>query len=360
MSQENYPLPDASSNEPVAEDLFHKHQLEARGRVRASGVKRIGVLTSGGDAPGMNALVRGVVRTATYYGVETYGVKRGYHGLWKGDIQLLTARDVSDILQKGGTFLVTTRSDTFTTEEGIQKALAMIDVFNLDCVVCIGGDGTWRGAADLAAHGANVLALPATIDNDIDASEYSIGYDTALNTALDSVDKLKDTASALERCSVVEVMGRDRGYLALSVGIASGAEIILTPERRVDFMDDVVGSILSARNRGKTHFVVILAEGACALGNAQDLAANIEKYTGIESRATNLGYVQRGGSPSLRDRYMASLMAVHGVRTVLTGRRNRAVVFRQGEIQDVDIQEALTMKKSIAEDLFTQADILSF
>lgn len=320
-------------------------------------IRRVGILTSGGDAPGMNGLIRAVTRACGFYGIEAMGVRRGYHGLIKGDTIPLQPRDVSDVLQRGGTFLMTARSDSFRTEEGLSKALSICDVFNFDCVICIGGDGTWKGASSLAEKGQPVMTLPATIDNDIASTEYSIGYDTAMNTALECVDKLRDTASSHERCSVVEVMGRHNGYIALSIGIATGAEIILIPEHPIDFMDHVVGKILSARNRGKQHYIIIVAEGA---GNASEIAQKLEEITGIESRATNLGYVQRGGNPTLRDRYMASLMGVHAIEALLAGRVNRAVVLKNGEITDIDLKEAIADTKTISEETYRQVDVLAY
>lgn len=343
--------------ESAAEDLEAKRLKDLHELAQEKKIRRVGVLTSGGDAPGMNGLIRSVTRASTYYGLEVMGIRRGYHGLWKGDMSLLTARDVSDTLQRGGTFLMTARSETFTTEEGLKRAAAMADVFNLDAIFCLGGDGTWRGAQTLTDAGVCTMALPATIDNDIAASDYCIGYDTAMNTAIECVDKLRDTASSHERCSVVEVMGRHNGYLAMTVGIATGAEIILIPEHPADFMDDVVSKILSARNRGKRHYIVIDAEG---VGDAAEIARHIEETTGIESRASTLGYVQRGGNPSLRDRYLASLMGVYAVEALLSGRKNRAIILRGGEICDIDIHEANASKKSISESIYKKAEILAF
>ena len=320
-------------------------------------IKSVGILTSGGDAPGMNPLIRGVGRAAVFYGLRAFGIRRGYHGLSKGEIYELGARDFSETIQQGGTFLMTARSESFKSLEGLKRAKAMLEVFNIDCLFCLGGDGTWRGAEALADQGVKVMTLPATIDNDIGATDYTIGFDTAVNTAMDAIDKLRDTASSHERCSVVEVMGRNSGYIALSVGIASGAEIVLIPEHPVDFMNDVVAKIISARNRGKRHYIVIVAEGA---GDAQDLAHRIEDMTEIETRATNLGYVQRGGSPRLRDRYTASLMGVYAVRQAIQGNFNRAVVMKHGEITDMDLHEANLCQKSISKDLADQATILSF
>lgn len=347
----------AEIQKTLENDLKKERELALRDFAESSKIKRIGVLTSGGDAPGMNGLIRSVTRAGLYYGLEVMGIRRGFHGLWKGDMYQLSARDVSDTLQRGGTFLMTARSKTFMTEEGLERAFSMCDVFNLDAVFCLGGDGTWRGALALSEKGVAVMGLPATIDNDISSSEYTVGYDTAMNTAIECIDKLRDTASAHERCSVVEVMGRHNGYLALSVGIATGAEIILIPEHPVDMRDDVVGKILSARNRGKQHYIVVVAEGA---GHAEDIAKFIENETGIESRATNLGYIQRGGNPSLRDRYLASMMGVHAVESLLAGRKNRAIILKHGEICDIDLKEAVQSIKTISEENYKKADILSF
>lgn len=321
------------------------------------GIKRVGVLTSGGDAPGMNGLIRSVVRASRYYGLECMGIRRGYHGLMKGDTLNLMQRDVSDVLQRGGTFLMTARSDAFMTDEGQDKAVSICDVFNLDCVICIGGDGTWNGAQALAKKGIKVMALPASIDNDIAASEYSIGFDTAMNTALTCIDRIRDTASSHERCSVVEVMGRHNGYLALQIGIATGAEIVLIPEHPVDFMDHVVGKVLSARNRGKHHYIIIVAEG---VGNGEEIAHKVEEITGIESRATNLGYVQRGGNPSLQDRYMASLMGVRAIESLIAGRSNRAIVVQNGKVVDIDLADALQSTKTISEENYKKVEILAY
>lgn len=349
---------DLQAAELTALEQFAKSRHEEMAKVALEPqLRSVGILTSGGDAPGMNPLIRGVGRSAIFYGLKAYGISRGYHGLIKGEIGELGARDFSETIQKGGTFLMTARSKSFLTEQGLARAKAMLEVFNIDCLFCLGGDGTWRGAAALAKQGVKVMALPATIDNDIAATDYTIGFDTAVNTAMEAIDKLRDTASSHERCSVVEVMGRNSGYLALSVGIASGAEIVLIPEHPVDFMDDVVGKIISARNRGKRHYIVIVAEG---VGNTQELAQRIEEITDIETRATNLGYIQRGGSPRLRDRYMASLMGVYAVRQALQGNFNRAIVVKNGEITDLDLHEANECKKSIPKNLVDQASILSF
>lgn len=319
-------------------------------------ISTIGVLTSGGDAPGMNAAIRGVVRAATYYGIRVYGIRRGYHGLWRGDFVELGSRDVSDIMQRGGTFLMTARSKTFATPEGVRQGVAMARVFKLDAVVPIGGDGTFRGALDLADQGLPVIGIPGTIDNDIGCSEYTIGYDTAMNTAMEAIDKLRDTAFSHERCSVIEVMGRHAGYIALNVGIAVGAEVILVPEIERDVESHVVNKILEGRNRGKKHYIVIVAEGA---GDAMDIAHRIEARTGLEARATILGHLQRGGSPTERDRLTASVMGVKAVQCLREGRINRLMAVRQGEVTDLDLYEAMDMKKTITREEFEIAEILA-
>ena len=307
-------------------------------------VKRIGILTSGGDAPGMNATIRAVVRAGINSGMEVYGVTRGFHGLWKGEISQIGMRDVSEKLQRGGTFLMTARSKTFTTDAGVLKGAKMMEVYGLDALVVSGGDGSFKGARALARLGVPVIGIPGTIDNDIGCTDYTIGYDTSMNTAMEAIDKLRDTASSHERCSVIEVMGRSAGYIALNVGIATGAEVILIPEVPYDFDRDVLRVILDGRNKGKRHYIVIVAEGA---GDATDIATRIEKQTGIESRPTILGHLQRGGSPTLRDRTTASLMGVRAIDCLLNKKYNRIIVEKEGKITDIDLEEGLAMKKTI-------------
>lgn len=319
-------------------------------------IRRIGVLTSGGDAPGMNAAIRSIVRAGINSGLEVYGITRGFHGLWKGEISQINTRDVSETLQRGGTFLMTARSKTFTTVEGVLRGAKMMEVYGLDALCVIGGDGSYKGARDLARIGIPVIGLPGTIDNDIASTEYTIGYDTAMNTAMEAIDKLRDTASSHERCSVIEVMGRHAGYIALNVGIATGAEVILIPEQPYDFDRDVIRVILDGRNKGKRHYVVIVAEG---VGSATDIAAKIEEVTGVEARPTILGHLQRGGSPTLRDRTMASLMGVHAIECLKTKKLNRLVVLKNGAIDDVDIEEGLNMKKTISAEEIADSKLLS-
>jgi 6-phosphofructokinase 1 len=322
----------------------------------AKTVKNIGVLTSGGDAPGMNAVIRAVVRGGIYYGFRVFGIHRGYQGLLRGEIEELNSRSVSETLQRGGTFLMTARSQAFQTEEGLQKAIEMSDVFDLDVIVTIGGDGTFRGARDLAHRGTRVIGIPGTIDNDVACSEYTVGYDTAMNTGMEAIDRLRDTASSHERCSVIEVMGRNAGYLALNVAVAGGAEVVLIPEIKYDFQQDVIKVLLDGRNRGKKHYIVVVAEGT---GDAMEIAQKVESITGIESRATILGHLQRGGSPSVRDRQMASMMGLKAIECIRDNRLDRIIAYRDGQIVDIDIDEALAMTKTISLEDLERAKILA-
>ncbi|HHT44076.1 MAG TPA: 6-phosphofructokinase [Fastidiosipila sp.] len=327
-----------------------------RERTRNSAHLNIGVLTSGGDAPGMNAAIRAVTRGALNHGHKVFGIRRGYHGLWRGDIYEMNSRTVSEIIHKGGTFLMTARSKTFETPEGIQKAVSMCKVFELDAIVAIGGDGTFKGALELSRAGIPVIAIPATIDNDIGCTDYSIGYDTALNTAIEAIDKLRDTASSHERCSVVEVMGRHAGYIALNTGVTAGAEVILIPEVDFDFEKDIVHTLIEDRNAGKNHYIVVVAEGATS---GLELAKRIESATGIETRATTLGYLQRGGSPTWRDRFMASTMGLSAVDCLEEKRFNRAICFKDGHLEDLDLEAALQIKKTIDDDYVAYLDRLT-
>ena len=311
-------------------------------------IRTIGVLTSGGDSPGMNAAIRAVVRVGSYYGLKVMGIRRGYMGLIEGDMQQMTARSVSETLQRGGTILQTARCLEFKTPEGVKKAADIARVFGLDGLVVIGGDGSFRGARDLCKQGLPTIAMPGTIDNDISCSEYTVGYDTCLNTVKDAVDKIRDTAQSHERCSIIEVMGRAAGYIALEAGIACGAEVILVPEKEWSFDEDVLRPILESKQRGKKHSIIIVAEG---IGGVIEMAKEIEQKTGIESRATILGHVQRGGSPSVRDRVIASEMGGKAVELLMEGKQNRIVCMRDARIVDVDIDEGLAMTKTLPEDL---------
>lgn len=319
-------------------------------------MKRIGLLTSGGDAPGMNACIRAVVRTAIYFGMEVYGVKRGYQGLIDDDMVNLEMRSVSDIVQRGGTKLHTARCLEMLTKEGQKKAIKTLEARGIEGLVVIGGDGSFRGAADLSKAGIPCVGIPGTIDNDIQCTEYTIGYDTALNTVVDLVDKLRDTSHSHERCSVVEVMGRHAGHIALNAGIACGATAVLVPEVECD-LGKVVQRIKEVRADGKKHIIIIVAEG---IGGTEQIAEQIEKETGIESRATILGHVQRGGSPTLRDRVLASEMGYYAVELLEQGIGNRVVGRKDGKVYDVDIQEALAMQKPFDERLYRILNEINF
>ena len=319
-------------------------------------IKRIAVLTSGGDAPGMNAAIRSVARTALSKGVDIFGVYRGYNGLINGDIFPMNLRSVSDIIHRGGTMLYTARSPEFRTEEGMQKAIKTCRDNGIEGVVVIGGDGSFRGAQDLTRRGLPCIGIPGTIDNDISCCEHTIGYDTAMNTCVEMIDKLRDTAQSHDRCSVVEVMGRHAGYLALNVGIAVGATSIIVPEVPFDFERDIIGRMKFTSATGKKHFIIIVAEG---VGHVIELAERIEKETGVESRATILGHVQRGGSPTLRDRVLASQMGYHAVELLMQGKSNRVVAIQSDKIVDFDIEEALQMKKPFDFELFNIAHEIS-
>ncbi len=315
----------------------------------------IGVLTSGGDAPGMNAAVRAVVRTAIALGMKVKGIHRGWNGLIEGDIVDLDVRSVSDLIHRGGTVLYTARSPRFKEEEGMQEAIANCKKHGIEGIVVIGGDGSFRGARDLSLRGIPCVGIPGTIDNDISSTEYTIGFDTAMNTAMEMVDKLRDTSQSHDRCSVVEVMGRRAGYLALQTGIAVGATAILVPEVEFDIAD-VIAKIKETQQTGKKHFIIIVAEG---VGGVEDIAKKIEEATGIESRATILGHVQRGGNPTIRDRVMATQMGYAAVKLLKDGIGNRVVAYKKGEIVDYDIYEALNMKKPFADEMYEIAHTTS-
>lgn len=319
-------------------------------------MKKIGVLTSGGDAPGMNAAIRAVVRTAISKDMEVMGIYRGYNGLINGDIKPLSVRSVSDVIQHGGTMLYTARCKEFRFEEGLQKAKKTCLEHGIEGIVVIGGDGSFRGAADLSARGIPCVGIPGTIDNDISMSEYTIGYDTAMNTAMELVDKLRDTSQSHDRCSVVEVMGRHAGYIAVNTGVACGATCIIVPEIPWS-IEAVCEKIKQTRATGKHHFIVVVSEG---VGNSGDIAKNIEMNTGVESRATILGHVQRGGSPTIRDRVAASELGYYAVHLLSDGKGNRVVGIQNNKIVDYDIQEALSMKKPFENELFRISDEISF
>ena len=316
-------------------------------------VKRIGVLTSGGDAPGMNAAIRSVVRTALFHGIECYGIRRGYNGLISGDIIRLDEKNIGHIINRGGTILYTARSKEFMTEEGQKKAVSTCKFLGLDGIVAIGGDGTFRGAQALSRHGINVVCIPATIDNDISCTNYCIGFDTAANTAIECIDKLRDTMQSHERCSVVEVMGRNAGFLAMYVGLAVGATAVLVPENPVDFQRDVIEKIRQARFNGFTHYMIVVAEGA---GSASEIAAKIKDAIDLDPRVTVLGHIQRGGAPTGRDRVNATKMGYLAVQLLNAGKTNRIVCTNDGSFVDVDIEEGLSMHKGMQK---MEMDVLS-
>ena len=319
-------------------------------------IKRIGVLTSGGDSPGMNAAVRAVVRTAVSNGIQCIGIRRGWQGLINSDFVQLDAASVGHIISRGGTMLYTARSKEFMTEEGRQKAVSTCKMLGLDGIVAIGGDGTFRGALKLSRLGIPVVGIPATIDNDIGCTNYTIGFDTACNTAIDCIDKLRDTMQSHERCSVVEVMGRNAGFLALYVGIAVGATAVLVPEREMDFQKDVVERIRSARLAGSTHFMIVVAEGA---GSAVDIGKRIHEAIGIEPRVTVLGHIQRGGTPNARDRETATRMGYFAVKALVGGRGNCIIGTREGEMVEIPIEEALEMKRHLQMDRYEVLETVS-
>ncbi len=315
-------------------------------------MKTIGVLTSGGDAPGMNAAVRSVVRSAIASGCNVYGIYNGYNGLISGDIKELNRYDVSNIINRGGTVIYTARCNEFRTQEGILKGKETCEKFGIDGLVVIGGDGSFRGAADLSAAGIPCVGIPCTIDNDISCTDYALGFDTALNTVVEMVDRLRDTCNSHNRCSVVEVMGRHCGDLALNAGIACGAVAIVIPEIPLDFEKDVLDKIYEAKKYGKHHYIVMVAEG---VGGSKEIAKKIEEATGIESRAAILAHVQRGGSPTAKDRMVATRMGDYAVHLLMDGKSNRVLGLRGNDIVDYDIQEALGMKKNINKQLYNVA-----
>ena len=316
-------------------------------------MKKIAVLTSGGDAPGMNAAVRAVVRTALNAGIEVYGVIRGFNGLINDELVPLDLRAVSNTLQQGGTKLYTARCLEFKELEYQQKAADICRKHGIDGVVVCGGDGSFRGAQKLSKQGINCIGIPCTIDNDIGCCEYTIGYDTATNTVVDLVDKLRDTCASHDRCSVVEVMGRHAGWLALGAGIAAGATSIIVPEVPYDFQKDIVDRMNYTKSLGKSHFIIMVAEG---IGDVDQLAKNIEAATGVETRATVLGHVQRGGRPSSRDRILASQMGYYAAHLLMDGKTERVVAVNNNTLMDYDIDEALAMKKPFKNQLFRMAE----
>ncbi|RKW46488.1 MAG: 6-phosphofructokinase [Lachnospiraceae bacterium] len=318
-------------------------------------IKTIGVLTSGGDAPGMNAAIRAVVRTAIHNGINVKGIMRGYAGLLQEEIVDMDSTSVSEIIHRGGTILYTARCQEFTTPEGQKKGAEICRKHGIDGVVVIGGDGSFQGAGKLSALGINTIGIPGTIDLDIACTDYTIGFDTAVNTAMEAIDKVRDTSTSHERCSIIEVMGRNAGYIALWCGFANGAEDVLLPERYDGNEQVLIDRIIENRKRGKKHHIIINAEG---IGHSTSMAKRIEAATGIETRATILGYMQRGGAPTCKDRVYASIMGAKAVELLLAGKSNRLVAYKNGEYVDFDIQEALAMTKDIPEDQFRISKLL--
>ena len=323
----------------------------------AKEVKTIGVLTSGGDAPGMNAAIRAVVRAGIASGLKVKGIRRGYAGLLEEDIIDMDTMSVTDIVQRGGTILFTSRCKEMMTPEGQKRAADICRKHGIDGMVVIGGDGSFRGAQKLSANGINTIGIPGTIDLDIACTEYTIGFDTACNTAMEAIDKVRDTSASHERCSIIEVMGRTAGHIALWCGISNGSEYVLIPERKEENdVQEVVEKILSKRRIGKKHHIIVNAEG---VGNSHAMAQRIEEATGIETRATVIGHIQRGGNPTCRDRVYASAMGAKAVDLLLAGETNRVVAYRDGEFCDFDIDEALAMTKDIDEHLYSMTKRLS-
>ena len=318
-------------------------------------IKTIGVLTSGGDAPGMNAAIRAVVRTAIHNGINVKGIMRGYAGLLQEEIVDMDSTSVSEIIHRGGTILYTARCQEFTTAEGQKKGAEICRKHGIDGVVVIGGDGSFQGAGKLSALGINTIGIPGTIDLDIACTDYTIGFDTAVNTAMEAIDKVRDTSTSHERCSIIEVMGRNAGYIALWCGFANGAEDVLLPERYDGNEQVLIDRSIENRKRGKKHHIIINAEG---IGHSTSMAKRIEAATGIETRATILGYMQRGGAPTCKDRVYASIMGAKAVELLLAGHSNRLVAYKNGEYVDFDIQEALAMTKDIPEDQFRISKLL--
>ena len=319
-------------------------------------IKTIGVLTSGGDAPGMNAAIRAVVRKAVSQGMNVKGIYQGYKGLLNEEITDLNARDVSDTISKGGTILYTARSQEFRTAEGQKAGAEVLRKHGIEGLVVIGGDGSFAGAGKLAELGINTIGVPGTIDLDIACTEYTIGFDTAVNTAMEAIDKVRDTSTSHERCSIIEVMGRNAGYIALWCGIANGAEDILLPEMYDYDEQKLINNIVELRKRGKKHHIIINAEG---IGHSSSMARRLEAATGVETRATILGHMQRGGSPSCKDRVYASMMGAYAVDLLAEGKSNRVVGYRNGDWVDFDMQEALAMQKELPDYMVRVAKALS-
>ena len=320
-------------------------------------IKKIGILTSGGDAPGMNAAIRAVVRTAIFHEIQVIGIRKGYNGLINGEIREMYSKDVSNIMNLGGTILHTARCPEMMTEEGKNKAAAIYKILGLDALVVIGGDGSYRGMSELAKLGVNCIGIPATIDLDMNSTGYTIGFDTAVNTGMDALNKLRDTSSSHERCSVVEVMGRDAGYIAVWCGMVGGAEDVMFPEAKgVINNQKVIQQILANRSVGKRHNLIVVAEG---VGGTQQLAKDIQEITGIQTRATILGHLQRGGSPTAVDRMHASMMGFHAVKAIIEGKENQVVSYNKGSYEVIDLEESLGMEKNLDQEMYDVIKILA-
>lgn len=319
-------------------------------------MRKIGVLTSGGDSPGMNAAIRAVVRSAIYHDIKVVGIKKGYEGLINGDIEDMNLSSVADIIHRGGTMLRTARSEEFKTERGFQKALNVISIFGIEGIVVIGGDGSFRGAEKLSQAGIKTIGLPGTIDNDLAYTDFTIGFDTAVNTVVNAISNIRDTSTSHGRANIIEVMGRHCGDIALYAGLAGGAESIIVPE--VPFsIDDICKRLIQGRNRGKLHSIIILAEGV--LEDSHEFAKQIEEKTGIETKLTILGHIQRGGSPTAFDRILASRMGGRAVELMMEDKTSRVLGIKGNEIIDMDISEALSLKKEINKNIYELAKILS-
>ena len=318
-------------------------------------MKTIGILSSGGDAPGMNAAIRAVVRTAVYNKLRVMAIRRGFNGLIRGDIEEMSAASVGEIIHRGGTILHTARCEEFKTPEGVKKAYNIAKIFGIDAVIVVGGDGSFRGARDLSKLGMPVIGIPGTIDNDIACTDYTIGFDTAVNTVIDALNKIRDTVTSHERINIIEVMGRRAGDIALYSGLAGGAENVIVPEIEYN-IDEICRSLIQGKNRGKQSYIIIVAEGA---GNAFSIAKEIEEKTGFEVRVTVLGHLQRGGSPTAMDRLLASRMGAYAVNILLEGKSNSIAAARVSRTVDYDIDEALSMPMEIDESMYELARILS-
>lgn len=319
-------------------------------------VKKIAVLTSGGDAPGMNAAIRAVVRTAVYNDIKVVGIKKGFSGLIHGEIEDLSPRSVSDTIHRGGTILLTARCPEMMTSEGQDKAATLCKALGFDALIVIGGDGSLHGGLELVKRGVNIIGIPGTIDLDLDCSDYTIGFDTAVNTGMEAINKIRDTSTSHERCSIVEVMGRNAGHIALWCSVTGGAEEVLVPEDKSHDTNSVISQIIENRSKGKTHNLIIVAEG---IGGSVAMAKEIENVTGIATRATILGYLQRGGSPTATDRMHASVMGYMAVDILKQGAQNRIVIFKDGKHTHVDLEEGLNMKRDYDPSMYEMVKILA-